>query len=305
MEDACPAVSGGLCYQDKMLINTQATSLTTTNHDRDVAGLKYVYPVISRRAGGLSIGINFNTNNACNWRCIYCQVPNLSKGAAPNLDLHLLADELRFFLKSVQSGDFYRQFQVGHDQQVIKDIAISGNGEPTSAKQFAQAVNLIGDIAAELKVLPDSHFVLISNGSLMHQANVKEGLKYLKNFGGEVWYKFDSATQSGRALHNNAGQSLQRALENIKVSSELCTTKLQSCFFDYRGQGLLESERQAYLGALANLKATTAVDEVLLYTLARPSLQPEAQDLTALPFGVLELFAEDIRKLGYKVSVSY
>lgn len=74
--------------------------LTTSDHSRDIAGLKYVYPVISRRAGGLSIGINFNTNNACNWRCVYCQVPDLVRGAAPEMDFGLLEQELRFFFKT-------------------------------------------------------------------------------------------------------------------------------------------------------------------------------------------------------------
>lgn len=73
------------------------SKLTVTNHNRNLTGLTYVYPVLSRRAGGLSIGINFNTNNACNWRCIYCQVPELKNGAAPEIDLNLLASELRFF----------------------------------------------------------------------------------------------------------------------------------------------------------------------------------------------------------------
>ncbi|PIU16966.1 MAG: radical SAM protein, partial [Gallionellales bacterium CG08_land_8_20_14_0_20_59_87] len=34
--------------------------LSTTDHSRDSAGLRYVYPVVSRRAGGVSIGINLN-----------------------------------------------------------------------------------------------------------------------------------------------------------------------------------------------------------------------------------------------------
>ncbi|MDD1610210.1 MAG: radical SAM protein, partial [Methylococcaceae bacterium] len=72
--------------------------LITNNHSRDIVGLKYIYPVLSRRAGGLSIGVNFNTNNACNWRCIYCQVPDLTVGSAPKMDFQLLEDELRFFL---------------------------------------------------------------------------------------------------------------------------------------------------------------------------------------------------------------
>ncbi|MCZ7653212.1 MAG: hypothetical protein M5R42_01445 [Rhodocyclaceae bacterium] len=36
----------------------------TDPHSRDSAGLTYVYPVVSRRAGGVSIGINPNPNNA-------------------------------------------------------------------------------------------------------------------------------------------------------------------------------------------------------------------------------------------------
>ena len=111
-----------------------ASTLTTSNHDRDVAGLKYVYPVLSRRAGGLSIGINFNTNNACNWRCIYCQVPDLKIGAAPEMNFQLLEQELRYFLDDVLNGDFYQRFQVDENKRTIKDIAISGNGEPTSLK---------------------------------------------------------------------------------------------------------------------------------------------------------------------------
>ena len=93
------------------------TKLTTNNHATDVVGLTYVYPVISRRVGGLSVGINFNTNNACNWRCIYCQVPDLKLGAAPVLDQALLEAELRFFLNEVLYGDFYERFGVAPDNR--------------------------------------------------------------------------------------------------------------------------------------------------------------------------------------------
>ena len=132
------------------------SKLTTTDHCSDVVGLKYVYPVISRRMGGLSIGINFNTNNACNWRCIYCQVPDLKIGAAPKIDLELLEQELRAFLIDVKEGDFYDRYNVDTDKRIIKDIAIAGNGEPTSLKDFAAAVELIGKIATEAGIFPDS-----------------------------------------------------------------------------------------------------------------------------------------------------
>jgi wyosine [tRNA(Phe)-imidazoG37] synthetase (radical SAM superfamily) len=161
-------------------------TLTTSDHSRDIAGLKYIYPVMSRRAGGLSIGINFNVNNACNWRCIYCQVPDLQRGAAPEMDFVLLEQELRFFLDRVLYGNFFDEFNVPPEQRVIKDIAISGNGEPTSLPDFSKAVELIGNIASAADIFPDCHFVLISNGSLMHQISTQHGLLALARFGGEV-----------------------------------------------------------------------------------------------------------------------
>ncbi|MCK5665627.1 MAG: hypothetical protein KAI17_19200, partial [Thiotrichaceae bacterium] len=159
-----------------------ALKLTTKDHSRDAVGLKYVYPVLSRRAGGLSIGINFNTNNACNWRCIYCQVPNLALGSAPELDMKLLQRELSGFLENVLQGDFFERYQVAAENRIIKDIAISGNGEPTSLKGFAEAVSLIGETVAQAKILQPIKLVLITNGSLVHQQKVKLGLDKLNQY---------------------------------------------------------------------------------------------------------------------------
>lgn len=281
-----------------------ASTLTTINHSRDVAGLKYVYPVLSRRAGGLSIGVNFNTNNACNWRCIYCQVPDLQIGAAPEMDFQLLEDELRFFLDDVLNGDFYERFLIPDGNRVIKDIAISGNGEPTSLKEFDRAVALIGEIATEIGVLPQSNFVLITNGSLMHQPRVQTGLTRLREYGGEVWFKFDSATEAGRRLINNAKQSYQASLENLMLSARLCPTRLQTCLLDYDKRGLSEEEKQAYLDMLKTIKKYISLKGIMLYTIARPSMQQEAALLEKLSVETLNAFADEIRRLGFDVSVS-
>ena len=280
------------------------SKLTTSNHSSDIVGLKYVYPVLSRRAGGLSIGINFNTNNACNWRCIYCQVPHLTTGGAPALDFRLLEHELRSFLDNVLHGDFYDRFEVDADKRVIKDIAIAGDGEPTSLKEFGPAVELIGKIATEAGVFPQSDYVLITNGSLVHQARVQEGLRVLKRYGGEVWFKLDSATDEGRALYNNSGQSAKAGVENLIISAKLCPTKLQTCLFDLDNQGLPEKERLAYLDLLKSIKADVCLQRIMLYTLARPSLQPEAPRLEKLSAETMNAFADEIRLLGFDVSVS-
>jgi hypothetical protein len=278
--------------------------LITNNHSRDIAGLTYIYPVLSRRAGGLSIGVNFNINNACNWRCIYCQVPDLTIGVAPEMDFGLLEQELRFFLGTVLHGDFYQRFQVTEAQRVIKDIAISGNGEPTSLKDFAKAVELIGRVATELGVFPDSRYVLITNGSLIHQTKVQAGLKILKAYGGEVWFKVDSATEEGRLSINNVRQSNPSQLKNLLLTTQYCPTKLQICLLDFDKQGLSEKERLAFLNLLAAVKTNTNVQQIMLYTIARPSLQPEASRLAPLAINVLNEFADEISALGFDVSVS-
>ena len=263
-----------------------------------------MYPVLSRRAGGLSIGINFNTNNACNWRCIYCQVPDLVRGAAPEMDFVVLEQELHFFLDFVLNGDFFDQFNVPQAQRVIKDIAISGNGEPTSLKYFDKAVALIGRIATEMKVLPKSSFVLISNGSLMHQKCVQEGLKILHNYQGQVWFKLDSATEQGRKVINDSRQANTKTLENLKIASDLCETQIQTCMLKYPAYEE-DKERKAYLDLLTEIKqGRLKVKKIMLYTLARPSLQPEAEQLEKLDEEEMNRFADELRRLGYEVSIS-
>lgn len=279
--------------------------LTTSNHDRDIAGLKYIYPVMSRRAGGLSIGINFNSNNACNWRCIYCQVPDLQRGNAPAMDFALLEDELRFFLDFVLHGDFFDQFNVAPEQRVIKDIAISGNGEPTSLKSFNRAVQLIGEIATETGVFPSSHFVLITNGSLIHQANVQGGLQTFARYGGEIWFKLDSATEQGRKLINNNAQSQRQLLDNLKTATELCPTKLQTCMLHYENRTWSDVEKQAYLQLLKELlDRQIDICGIMLYSIARQSFQPEADSLEKVDIEEMKAFAADITALGYDVGVN-
>jgi wyosine [tRNA(Phe)-imidazoG37] synthetase (radical SAM superfamily) len=278
--------------------------LSTADHDSSGAGLTYVYPVVSRRAGGLSIGINFNTNNNCNWRCIYCQVPQLQLGAAPPLDFKLLEYELRNFLEDVIKGAFYDRFKIGSVEPHIKDIAIAGNGEPTTLKQFPEAVELIGKIGSELGVFPVSRYILITNGSLIHHVRIQDGLRCLKRYGGEVWFKVDSATPDGKRLLNNTTLSNAAVLANLQQSAKLCSTSIQTCLVDYRNQGFQLAEKQALLAFLANVKHKTAVDTVMLYTLARPSQQAEAVELQAMNPEILQAFAKELQEMGFKVSVN-
>ena len=157
--------------------------LSISNHDRDLAGLVHVYPVVSRRAQGVSIGVNLNPNNACNFRCVYCQVPGLNRGSAPPIDLNLLEAELSAFLEVATQGAWMEEC-VPEGSRVIRDIAFSGNGEPTSAEPFDDIVTTVAHVADSFGL--EAPLVLITNGSLASSARVQRGLEVLAANNGVV-----------------------------------------------------------------------------------------------------------------------
>ena len=278
--------------------------LTPVNHDRDSAGMTYVYPVVSRRAGGVSVGINLNPNNACNWACVYCQVPDLTRGAAPEIDLAQLEAELRAMLADILHGDFM-QTRVPEGARRLNDIALSGNGEPTSARDFPQVIELIGRVMADFDLVGKIKLVLITNGSLADRPRVQDGLEKMAALNGEVWFKFDSATAAGMRSINQTRISPDKQFERLAAAARLCPTWLQTCVFALDGAPPSEAEQAAYLAAVERIRQLhIPVQGVLLYGLARPSMQPQASRLSALPAEWLEAFAERIRAAGLPVKVS-
>jgi hypothetical protein len=277
-------------------------TLQVADHSRDAVGLKYVYPVISRRAGGVSVGINLNPNNKCNWRCIYCQVPDLGRGNAPKIDVAQLRAELTGFLRELVQGDFMQR-KVPEGARRIADIAISGNGEPTSARAFPEVIEVIAEAMTEFGLAGNVKFTLITNGSLMGRDYVQRGIARMSEFGGEVWFKFDRAIAETRRFINGTALSNDSIAANLRISTSLCPTWLQTCVFALDGEPPSRAERDAYLAFLKGL-ADTSIRGVLLYGLAREAMQPEARRLSKLPAEWLESFADEIRKTKIAVKVS-
>ena len=276
--------------------------LEVTDHSRDSAGLTYVYPVLSRRAGGVSIGINLNPDNACNWRCIYCQVPDLRRGAAPRLDLLLMERELRGFIDHLTQGGFLRA-KVPEGARHIVDIAFSGNGEPTSAREFPQAIELAGRLLRETGLEGSVKIRLITKGSLLGRSLVQEGLRRLGELGGEAWFKVDAGTAEGYHRINNADLTPESVARNLRRCAKLCPTWVQTCLFALDGEGPDDGEITAYTEVLA-MAGIESLAGVHLYGLARPSMQPEAVRLSSLPLDRLEGIASRLRALGLTVVVS-
>ena len=278
--------------------------LSTTNHDRDSAALRYVYPVVSRRAGGVSVGINLNPNNACNWRCIYCQVPDLTRGTAPAIDLAILENELRVFLDELLHGEFM-QTRVPEGARRINDIALSGNGEPTSSAEFAQVIEIIARVRREVALPEVVKTVLITNGSLLYRSEVQQGLRDMAKLNGEVWFKLDRASEAGMLRINDTRTTMSKVHDNLVTAIALCPTWLQTCWFALDGAPPSHQDENDYLEFIEKLlNEGHRPQGVLLYGLARPSLQTEAPRLSALPAEHLQAFAERIGKLGLPVKIS-
>ena len=284
--------------------------LTVSDHNRDVSGMKYIYPVVSRRAGGVSIGINLNVNNACNWRCVYCQVPNLTRGAPPLIELIQLEKELRSFLTYALHGDFMERYIAEGDRH-LKDIAFSGNGEPTSAKEFPEVVSLVEKVLIEFNLLGaigntkqinPIKLRLITNGSLMDQQAILDSVSHLAKCNGEVWFKVDAGTKEGISRINNVSLNPERHIQRLKKCAAACPTFIQTCMFGLDGEPPQETDILAYLALISQVK--DVVQGVHLYGLARPSYQVEAERLNRLSEEWLESVAQRIRQLGLTVYVS-
>lgn len=276
--------------------------LTIRDHSRESSGMTYVYPVVSRRAGGVSVGINLNPNNACNWRCIYCQVPNLKRGGPPPIELDRLGNELRDLLNWLYVGD-YLDRHVPPEARRVVDIAFSGNGEPTSASEFPEAVALVGCVLDQLALPEHPRLRLITNGSQLGKPGVQRGIALIGQRGGEVWFKIDAVGAEAMQRINGVALQPETVLRRLRKSGSLCTTWVQTCLFALDGHAPSPDDLEPYLKLIGN--AREALAGVHLYGLARPSLQSEAPRLSALPVEWLENFARQIRgKTGLTVRVS-
>src|SRR5437867_11435994 len=84
-----------------------AAAPLAARHERRFEGNRFVYPVLSRRSGGLSVGVNLNPDKVCNFDCIYCQVDRTSQSETRFVEMPQLLEELEDMLRLIDSGEIY------------------------------------------------------------------------------------------------------------------------------------------------------------------------------------------------------
>ena len=270
--------------------------LVVTNHNRDIFKTRYVYPVVSRRAGGLSLGINLNTNNACNWQCIYCEVPNLTRGKPDPIDLNLLRIELQDWLKNLVEGDFIEKHT--DPDTKFKDIALSGNGEPTACKEFKSVLRIIEEEFTACKCPTDIKIRLITNGSYLSEKEVQDAWQEMP-LEKEIWFKIDSANTLTIQQLNQVNLTQNQIRKNLESALSVSSTVIQTCLTKINGQLPQESEICEYVSLLKPYEKK--INSIHLYSLARPTEQKTLYSLERLSDKEMIHIADKMDKLSIPI----
>lgn len=265
-------------------------------HDRLFEENRFVYPVLSRRSGGLSIGVNLNPDKVCNFDCIYCQVNRTTESETRFVELDQLLDELDRMLEWVLSARIFESGKFADTPEqlrTLRDIAFSGDGEPTTYRNFDEVIQACATLKQKHQ-LDDVAMVLISNASMFHREHVQRGLQILDQNQGQVWAKLDAGTDAYYQLVERTTIPFQQILDNITQVSLTRPVVIQALFMRIQGEPPTAAEQQAFCDRLNEIVDQGGQLELIqLYTVARP---PAESFVTPLSDQEIDLFVERIRQ---------
>jgi wyosine [tRNA(Phe)-imidazoG37] synthetase (radical SAM superfamily) len=254
------------------------------DHSRTFADFTFVYPVISRRSQGLSIGINLNPDKVCNFDCIYCEVDRRVPGKVSRVDLRQMRDELAAMIHFVRDGGLAREPKFDELPPFltrnVKDLAFSGDGEPTMIHNFAECVQVVAEVKRRER-LDKAKLVLVTDAAGLDKADVKRGLEIMDDNQGEIWGKLDAGTEAFFRRINRTTIRFERILGNLTETARRRPIVIQTLFAKAEGAAVPASELEAYGDRLNEITgAGGRIKEVHLYTVARPTAEPGVEALS-------------------------
>lgn len=254
------------------------------DHRRLYDDFYYVYPVISRRSQGVSIGINLNPDKACNFDCVYCEVVRTTPARRKDVDVDVLRAELRDMLRIYQDGTLFQRepfASAPESWRRLNDIAFSGDGEPTTCPVFEQAVEIACDVRTELG-LDAAKLILITDAACLDRPGVQRGIRRMQSAGPhEIWAKLDAGTEAYYQVVNRTRIPYARILKNIAETARWCPLIIQSLFLRVFGAPPTDAEIRAYAERLKDIQAQGGkILGLQLYTVARPTTMSWATALS-------------------------
>jgi len=266
-------------------------------YPRDFLKNQYVYLVISPRAGGLSIGVNVNPVMQCTFDCLYCEINRAQPSRATRFDAEKMAGELRGTFTLARDGGLRqlpRYANLPEELLQVRQVSVSGDGEPTLSNYFTEAVEAIVHLRV-IGALPFFKVVVITNSSALDRAEVQRGLKLLTRED-EIWAKLDAGTQEYLDKVNRATVSLDKILGNILSLGRQRPVVIQSLFPAINGEPPPAREIKQYAGRLKELKEAGAeIPLVQIYSATRPMARTGC---THLPLRSLSEIARTVRRVA-------
>ncbi|MCE9528249.1 MAG: radical SAM protein [Planctomycetales bacterium] len=243
-----------------------------TQHQRRFEQNRFVYPVLSRRSEGISIGVNLNPDNVCNFDCIYCQVDRTSQSETRFVETASLLEELGSVLDLCSSGAIFQteKFKETPPQyRRLNDIAFSGDGEPTTFKNFDEVIAACADLKQNRRLV-DVKMVLITNASMFHRPHVQRGLAILDKNNGEIWAKLEAGTQEYFKLIDRTPIPFRQILDNITAAAKVRPLVIQALFMRVADQPPAAEELAAFCDRLNEIIAAGGKLKLIqVYTVAR------------------------------------
>ncbi|HZL87695.1 MAG TPA: radical SAM protein [Pirellulaceae bacterium] len=243
-----------------------------TRHERSFESNKFVYPVLSRRSEGMSIGVNLNPDKVCNFDCIYCQVDRTTQSETQFVASDRLLAELDATLDLVASGEIFKTERFKDSPlrlRRLNDIAFSGDGEPTTYKNFDEIISTCADVKRR-RNLPHVKMVLITNASMFHRPHVQRGLEILDANNGEIWAKLEAGTEDYFKLVDRTPIPFRQILDNITAAAKVRPLVIQALFMRVHGQPPPLAELEAFCDRLREIaSAGSKLKLIHVYTVAR------------------------------------
>jgi len=259
----------------------QSSIAPIENHRRREKGV-LVYPVYSRRSGGLSVGLNlFPGQKQCPFDCPYCEVFPFSTNAV-------------FSLEQMEA-DLRAAIAAALEQNVpVQDICFSGNGEPSLSPDFPAALKRADSIRREM--VPAAELVLITNGAGLLQPEI---FSLLQNAAAlNIWLKLDAGTPQWYQKLNRTAIPFEKIIAKIKEFAASAPVTIQTMLCAVDGKGPSEEETQAWETLALELAVIAAaaggIRKIQMYGKARSA--PEDPKTTALPVEYLEERAASLRR---------
>jgi wyosine [tRNA(Phe)-imidazoG37] synthetase (radical SAM superfamily) len=264
-------------------------------YPRDFLQNQFVYLALSPRVKGLSIGINLNPMMKYIPSRLHCETDRIQAQHLSHLDVDRMGTELHQTLQMADAGwlrHLPRYARLPEDVLRIRHVIISGDGEPTLAEQFAEAVRTVAHVRAVGRFF---RIVLATNSTALDNPRVHEGLRSFTRED-EVWAKLDGGTEEYLRKVNGSATPLETILSNILSLGRQRSIVIQSLFPAINGQAPSDLEIEEYARRLKELKEQGAeISQVQIYSATRPMAHIGCSHL---PLKTLSQIARTVRKVA-------